>query len=81
MIRAKYLSTIIILTTGLFMLNVKAQINPSSFLSNDKTTFYTSDQSFASYWFPLEILSWSPSNDPDATYNRSGVTLKTKYVD
>ena len=29
----------------------------------------------------MAILSWSPSTDPDAPYNRSGVSLKNKYVD
>jgi mannosyl-glycoprotein endo-beta-N-acetylglucosaminidase len=29
----------------------------------------------------MELLSWSPSTDPDAPYNRSGVPLKNKYVD
>jgi mannosyl-glycoprotein endo-beta-N-acetylglucosaminidase len=48
---------------------------------NKNNLFYSSDQPFASYWFPLEILSWSPSTDPDAPYNRSGVPLKNKYVD
>jgi mannosyl-glycoprotein endo-beta-N-acetylglucosaminidase len=60
---------------------MKAQINTSSPSANNQTAFYSSDQPFASYWFPLEILSWSPSTDPDAPYNRSGVPLKNKYVD
>jgi len=58
-----------------------AQINPSYQQVNKQQAFYSSDQPFASYWFPLEILSWSPSTDPDAPYNRSGVPLKNKYVD
>ncbi len=53
----------------------------SSPLLNNTGPFFLTDQPFASYWFPLEILSWSPSTDPDAPYNRSGVTLKNKYVD
>ena len=69
------------LLLSLINIKVQAQITHPDILINDKTIFYTSDQPFASYWFPLEILSWSPSTDPDAPYNRSGVTLKNKYVD
>ena len=50
-------------------------------LKNVNESFFPSDQPFASYWFPLEILSWSPATDPDAPYNRSGVELKNKYAD
>jgi endo-beta-N-acetylglucosaminidase D len=60
---------------------LNAQINPSNNLLNNKTSLFSFDQPFASYWFPLEILNWSPSTDPDAPYNRSGVSLKNKYVD
>jgi endo-beta-N-acetylglucosaminidase D len=42
---------------------------------------FSTDQPFASYWFPLDILNWSPTTNPDAPYNRSGVPLKNKYVD
>jgi mannosyl-glycoprotein endo-beta-N-acetylglucosaminidase len=61
------------------VLKVKAQTDPALIFDNAST--YSSDQPYASYWFPLEILSWSPSSDPDAPYNRSGVPLNNKYVD
>ena len=32
-------------------------------------------QPYASYWFPNELLTWSPGGDPDAPYNRSSVSL------
>ena len=32
-------------------------------------------QPFASYWFPDELLSWTPGSDPDAAFNRSWVEL------
>jgi mannosyl-glycoprotein endo-beta-N-acetylglucosaminidase len=67
-------------TIGLCYNQLDAQTNLSPVSKND-VFFYSSDQPFASYWFPLEILSWSPSTDPDAPYNRSGVPLKNKYVD
>ena len=65
----------------LFQLNLNAQIEPINHPEKNKANFYSSDQPFASYWFPLEILNWSPSTDPDAPYNRSGVPLKNKYID
>ncbi len=61
--------------------NLRAQLNPSAGHPNTLIDFYPSDQPYASYWFPLDILSWSPAADPDAPYNRSGVPLKNKYVD
>ena len=70
-----------VLIPGLFSFLLKAQTKPSFTPTNNQTAFYSSDQPFASYWFPLEILSWSPATDPDAPYNRSGVPLKNKYVD
>ena len=35
-------------------------------------------QPYASYWFPNELLSWTPDGDPDAPYNRSGIELGTR---
>jgi endo-beta-N-acetylglucosaminidase D len=67
--------------TVLLPLHVNAQIESSGYSVNNNISVFSSDQPYASYWFPLEILSWSPLTDPDAPYNRSGVTLKTKYVD
>jgi endo-beta-N-acetylglucosaminidase D len=69
------------LISVIFSVHIKAQVNASSPSENNQTAFYSSDQPFASYWFPLEILDWSPSSDPDAPYNRSGVSLKNKFVD
>ena len=62
-------------------MQLKAQTIVPEFSTESKSAFYSSDQPYASYWFPLEILSWSPSTDPDAPYNRSGVPLKNKFVD
>jgi endo-beta-N-acetylglucosaminidase D len=79
----KYFRLLILISlfSGLFPNYLKAQIEPPSHFANNSATVFSSDQPYASYWFPLEILSWSPSTDPDAPYNRSGVTLKTEYVD
>ncbi len=35
-------------------------------------------QPYASYWFPDELLTWSPGTDPDAPYNRSFVELSDR---
>ncbi len=40
---------------------------------------FPSDQPFASYWFPDELLTWDPANDPDAPFNRGAVPLQTKF--
>ena len=39
-----------------------------------------SDQPFASYWFPNDLLSWSPATDPDAPYNRSPTPLRDRFL-
>lgn len=39
-----------------------------------------SDQPFASYWHPNELLTWSPAADPDAPYNRSPTPLRDRFV-
>ncbi len=39
-----------------------------------------SDQPFASYWFPNELLAWSPEIDPDAPYNRSLTPLRDRFL-
>ena len=72
---------LIVLLTGLITCGVKAQINPSIQSTPNKIAVYPSDQPYASYWFPIDILTWSPQTDPDAPYNRSGVALKNKFVD
>ena len=38
------------------------------------------DQPFASYWFPNELLTWSPATDPDAPYNRSHTPLRDRFL-
>ena len=77
----QYFIIVSYLLTLLLIGQLKAQTNPSDLFEISRTTFYSSDQPYTSYWFPLEILSWSPTTDPDAPYNRSGVPLKNKYVD
>lgn len=38
------------------------------------------DQPFASYWFPNDLLTWSPATDPDAPYNRSHTPLRDRFL-
>ncbi|NDI35929.1 endo-beta-N-acetylglucosaminidase [Chengkuizengella sediminis] len=33
------------------------------------------EQPHSSYWFPEDLMQWSPETDPDAVYNRSQVPL------
>ncbi len=40
---------------------------------------FPADQPYASYWFPNELLSWSPTLDPDAAFNRSNVPLQGRF--
>jgi endo-beta-N-acetylglucosaminidase D len=35
-------------------------------------------QPFASYWFPNELLAWTPAADADSPYNRSAIELATR---
>ena len=37
-------------------------------------------QPYSSYWFPDELLSWSPSSDSDAAYNRGSIELADRFV-
>jgi len=37
-------------------------------------------QPFASYWFPSELLSWTPGGDADAPYNRGTIELATRTL-
>jgi endo-beta-N-acetylglucosaminidase D len=36
-------------------------------------------QPFVSYWFPSTILTWDPTTDPDAPFNRGSIPLATRF--
>ncbi|WP_319268530.1 hypothetical protein [uncultured Draconibacterium sp.] len=36
------------------------------------------NQPYTSVWFPNDLLVWKPSKDPDATFNKSGVSLQLR---
>ena len=38
-------------------------------------------QPYASYWFPNDLLDWTPESDPDAEFNRSHVPLCDCFYD
>ncbi len=40
---------------------------------------FPTDQPFASFWFPNEMLSWTPALDPDSAFNRSNVPLRDRF--
>lgn len=56
-IKNKSLITIAILFISLFQLRLEAQTHFSQTNFKNNSVSYSSDQPFASYWFPLEILS------------------------
>ena len=37
-------------------------------------------QPYSSYWFPSELLGWTPTGDPDALYNRGAVELSSRSL-
>jgi endo-beta-N-acetylglucosaminidase D len=37
-------------------------------------------QPYASYWYPNELLAWSPGGDPDAPYNRGSIELADRSL-
>ena len=79
-----YFNVSVLLLIFVFVtVNLFAQVSDkdSKLPVKEESAVLSSDQPFASYWFPLEILSWSPAADPDAPYNRSAVELKNKFVD
>ncbi len=43
-------------------------------------TGFPSNQPFASYWFPNELLTWTPGTDPDSDYNRGTVPLVDRFT-
>jgi len=45
-----------------------------------KLTAQPLDQPYSSYWYPQELLSWSPEADPDAAYNRGSILLQDRLM-
>lgn len=39
------------------------------------------DQPYASFWFPNDLLAWSPATDRDAAFNRGTVPLRNRFLD
>ncbi|WP_227872085.1 endo-beta-N-acetylglucosaminidase [Paenibacillus albus] len=37
-------------------------------------------QPYSSYWFPKDLLNWSPETDKDAAFNKSGIPLASRYT-
>jgi mannosyl-glycoprotein endo-beta-N-acetylglucosaminidase len=45
-----------------------------------ESVLFLSDQPYASYWHPNDLLTWSPGSDPDAPYNRSFTDRKDRFL-
>lgn len=40
---------------------------------------FPTDQPYASFWHPNDLLTWDPALDPDAPFNRSNVPLSGRF--
>ncbi len=54
-----------------FSLVLKANFTDKKFASN---------QPFASFWFPNELLNWSPEADQDAPFNKAAIKLQSRFT-
>lgn len=52
--------------------------NTYAMLESDVKIQEKTGQPFSSYWYPSELLNWSPQNDKDAKFNRGTVELKER---
>ncbi|MBC2265268.1 endo-beta-N-acetylglucosaminidase [Listeria booriae] len=55
-------------------------LNAQAMTAEDKEAQAKTGQPFASYWFPDELVKWSPQNDPDAPFNKGTIPLKKRVV-
>ena len=53
-------------------------INSFAILESDTATQEKTGQPFSSYWYPNELLKWSPETDKDAKFNVGSVPLKER---
>lgn len=47
-------------------------------LESDQKIQEETEQPFSSYWYPKELLAWSPNNDKDAKFNIGTVPLQAR---
>lgn len=38
-------------------------------------------QPYANYWFPNDVLTWTPASDPSSDFNKGVIPLATRFVD
>lgn len=52
----------------------------SKYLETEESTFDKpmANQPETPYWFPEDLLAWSPDNDPDFVYNKSSIALAAR---
>jgi mannosyl-glycoprotein endo-beta-N-acetylglucosaminidase len=59
-----------------------AQLDPAPHSAPPSATMRAlpADQPFASYWFPNDLLTWTPATDDDAEYNKSHTPLRDRFL-
>ncbi|MGH1364108.1 MAG: endo-beta-N-acetylglucosaminidase [Calditrichia bacterium] len=62
----------------LLSLAVSQTSKPDVSIYKTKSAFLPVDQPFTSYWFPNELLAWTPGSDADAPYNRANTRLRDR---
>ena len=60
--------------------NGQSEESSSKYLETEESTFDKpmANQPETPYWFPEDLLAWSPENDPDFVYNRSSISLASR---
>ncbi|GLC30877.1 endo-beta-N-acetylglucosaminidase [Clostridium omnivorum] len=66
------------LALGIMVLFNSINLNVSAITKDDQAMQEKTGQPLASYWFPEELLKWSPSTDKDAKFNRGTVPLQKR---
>lgn len=67
-----------VLALGIMVLFNSINLNVSAITKDDQAIQEKTGQPLASYWFPEELLKWSPSTDKDAKFNRGTVPLQKR---
>lgn len=70
----------VLLSLSLFTSLLVPSLGAYAMTEEDKATQAKTGQPFASYWFPNELLKWSPKTDPDALFNKGTIPLKKRVT-
>ncbi|MGL4913219.1 MAG: endo-beta-N-acetylglucosaminidase [Romboutsia sp.] len=63
---------------AIMLFGVVAPIKSHAILESDIAIQEKTGQPFSSYWYPKELLNWSPKTDKDAKFNRGTVELQKR---